>query len=366
MKNIFRMLVLVLLSLSIITEGILSQESNIKGDRDSDGIVSDFELLEYIDEYWLVDLVTNQDLLEVIDNWGGNSSAGAQITVSRDMPIQIPRGGYFNISLLIDVNESNKPKGAIIEEYVPVGWSISCSNSTWSYTCIIKNESKLTLLLYPNILYNGASISYKLLIPANATGNATFSGTVEIRNKTTNVLGDTKVMVSTYAVTANRTLPDKANAGSRVNITIALDINETSRPNSVIVKDYFPMGWNVSSSEPGANSINSTTGEIKWILFGESVSDRIISYVLEIPPGVLGNNTFSGEVIYLDQWNSTISGDITGDSVIDVEKECLVKGDANCDDEVSDFEILDYVNKWVKGTVSDFDLLEAIENWAKG
>jgi len=43
--------------------------------------------------------------------------------------------------------------------------------------------------------------------------------------------------------------------------------------------------------------------------------------------------------------------------------ECL-KGDADCNGTVSDFELLAYVDQWVNGLVDDFDLLEAIDNWA--
>lgn len=41
-----------------------------KGDPNYDGIVSDFELLDYID-LWTGGEVTDYDLLEVIDNWAG-------------------------------------------------------------------------------------------------------------------------------------------------------------------------------------------------------------------------------------------------------------------------------------------------------
>ena len=45
--------------------------------------------------------------------------------------------------------------------------------------------------------------------------------------------------------------------------------------------------------------------------------------------------------------------------------ECI-KGDADCDGAVSDFELLDYIDLWGSGEVSDFDLLAAIESWANG
>jgi len=44
---------------------------------------------------------------------------------------------------------------------------------------------------------------------------------------------------------------------------------------------------------------------------------------------------------------------------------CL-KGDADCDGTVSDFELLDYMGDWTEGTVGDLDLLDAIDKWVSG
>jgi len=48
----------------------------------------------------------------------------------------------------------------------------------------------------------------------------------------------------------------------------------------------------------------------------------------------------------------------------EASEECDVKGDADCDGSVSDFELLSYINDWSIGLVDDFDLLAAINNWA--
>lgn len=41
-----------------------------------------------------------------------------------------------------------------------------------------------------------------------------------------------------------------------------------------------------------------------------------------------------------------------------------LKGDADGDGTVSDFELLDYIDRWVDYEVTDFDLLEVVDNWA--
>jgi len=43
-----------------------------------------------------------------------------------------------------------------------------------------------------------------------------------------------------------------------------------------------------------------------------------------------------------------------------------LKGDANGDGVVSDFELLDYIDEWADGLVGDPDLLDAVDNWASG
>jgi len=358
---------IIILALALFVVGsIISYADCPLCDPGCDGEVADFELLGYIENCWLNESVTNQDLVETIDFWWYNtSSEGTQVTVVRDMPSTVIPEQTFNISLIVEVNESNKPNGIIMEEYVPAGWSFVSCSSNW-FRNYNAETGRIRFLGYGRRagieLIRDQTITY-LVTASNVTGNVTISGTVEIRNKTANISGDTTVLVSIYTITANRTLPETAPAGSSVNVTITLDVNETGKPNSVIIKDYFPAGWDVTSSGPTANSLNSTKGEIKWILTGDEVVDRVVSYVIEIPSGEIGNRTFSGELIYNDPESNPVTVSIGGDSVMSIEGECP-KGDADCNGTVSDFELLDYVDRWVQGLVDDFDLLEAIDNWA--
>jgi len=143
-----------------------------------------------------------------------------------------------------------------------------------------------------------------------STTTSTSSSTTSTTTSTTSTTTSTTSTTSTlplYTATANRTLPETAPAGSSVNVNISLDVNETTKPNSIIIKDYFPAGWNVTGSEPAANSVNSTEGEIKWILTGDEVFDRTLHYVVEIPTTELGNGTFSGELLYNDPEGSPVT-----------------------------------------------------------
>ena len=60
--------------------------------------------------------------------------------------------------------------------------------------------------------------------------------------------------------------------------------------------------------------------------------------------------------------NTTSSTSTSTTTTISVE--CL-RGDSDCDGEITDFELLDYIDRWSNGEVTDFNLLEAIDNWAE-
>lgn len=369
-SNLIGIILVVMIAFVVGGVEISSQDCQMKGDSNCDSVVSDFELLPYIDN-WTRGYVTDFDLLQTIDNWARTpitnedlltrGDGSSKVTVTRDLPSVFYPSSTSTIRLSVDLNQSNPPTGVIITERIPTGWTIISSSPRSNVYDI--GTGTIKWVLYGQLLSN-QNITYAVQVPANATVD-NFTGVVRILNSSNPIL-EFEFVKPTSSSTANRTLPDKASAGSRVNVTIALDVNESSKPSAVIVKDYFPVLWNATVSSPAANSISRIDREIKWILTGEQVFDRVISYMVEIPAGELGNRTFSGEVIYNDPSDNPITVVTEGDSVISVEKQCVVKGDFNCDDKVSDFEILDYVSKWVKGEISDFDLLEAINNWAKG
>jgi len=200
-------------------------------------------------------------------------------------------------------------------------------------------------------------------VTTTTTTTLTTSTSSTTTTMTTTTSTSTTSTIVPFMATATRDLPLTAQPGSTVNVTIALDVNESNPPNSVIIKEYFHPGWNVTGSEPTANSVNSSGGEIKWILTAGEVIDRVISYLVEIPSDETGIRTFYGELLYNDDQQEPLTLLIGGDTYMNVSEECP-KGDEDCDGTVSDFELLDYVDQWVQGLVNDFDLLAAIDNWA--
>ncbi len=74
--------------------------------------------------------------------------------------------------------------------------------------------------------------------------------------------------------------------------------------------------------------------------------------------GMFATNPYTG-------YDKANSGKVNNNFTIEISPACSLKGDtSSCDGEVSDFELLEYINKWAQELVGDFDLLDAIKNWA--
>jgi len=61
--------------------------------------------------------------------------------------------------------------------------------------------------------------------------------------------------------------------------------------------------------------------------------------------------------------SNEITDVIGGDTEVTISS---IPGDTNGDGEVSDFELLAFVELWVTGEVGDFELLEAVGYWSGG
>jgi len=69
------------------------------------------------------------------------------------------------------------------------------------------------------------------------------------------------------------------------------------------------------------------------------------------------------DVKILDSGGGQIDG-VTTESATIMVQECPLKGDyPPCDGEVTDSELLSYIDRWALGLVSDFDLLDVIDSW---
>lgn len=107
---------------------------------------------------------------------------------------------------------------------------------------------------------------------------------------------------------AVRTVQDYYLPGADVDITLVIALDEFSRPKGILLKEYLPAGWELSSASmaPGnctPGDINDAcTGEIKWLLFDEDIDlviDTDITYSLTAPEGQSGPQTVNGELNYV-------------------------------------------------------------------
>jgi len=344
--------------------------TTIKGDDNGDGIISLPEVVEYRDQ-WIEGLVTHDDMLEVVDNWAEGSSAGMTIpTVSRDLPATVSAGDSFTVSLSISVNESNKPNGVIISENVPSGWNVTSSSP--AHDVFNSSTGEVKWLLWPlGTPVGDIIINYTFHVPSNATsGIYVSSGTVYIRGNNASIGGDSTVtvpgcfipsdtscdgMVSDLEVlyyvkdwtegivelfdlldtidywiltpitdddlsawgdgsskaTVTRDLPTIVYPSSTSTISLSVNINESDPPTGIIVTERIPSGWTVASSSPTYDIFDSSTGEVKWLLWslGTPVEDIIINYTVQVPSNATGTATFTG-VMRIVNSSDFISGDV--------------------------------------------------------
>lgn len=173
---------------------------------------------------------------------------------------------------------------------------------------------------------------------------------------------------------------------------------------NILINEFQPNPEGTDAGNEWVELYNNGTTEVNltgWTLETLSLSGVIQSKGFKqfIFPSLTLTNT--GDIIVLKYGNITIDrivyGDVTGETSVVAAPgsgqsagripdggsnwaifttptpgasnsggACTIKGDEDCDGVVSDFELLDYINKWAQGLVGDFDLLEVIDNWAKG
>ena len=245
-------------------------------------------------------------------------SVFAAVTVTRDLPTSAAPGSTITVTLAMTV--SGTPPAAVgVTEYFPTGWIVS--NPTFN---AINQGDRLEWLFWSGgTPVATRSITYKLTIPASASGTATFSGTVDT-GTATDIAGDTTMSVSGGATTtsttttttipypayATRDLPSSAKAGTAFTVSLALSVDETDLPNAVGISEIVPSGWNVSSVSTNGNYFASEH-KIEWLFWNQSnkVEDRTVTYTITSPTGATGSGTFAGTVDYGGATNPAIGGD---------------------------------------------------------
>ncbi len=177
---------------------------------------------------------------------------------------------------------------------------------------------------------------------------------------TTSTTTTTTTTTIPSSVSITRILPSIAQPNSNLTVSLNLVIlNESTKPNSAIIKEYIPLGWNFTSSNPNKDDFNPENGEIRWFLYSDKFYTRNLIYTLSVPRNATGKADFFGVVLSTFEDNQ-VTLNISGINTIQIG----YKADKDNDGKISDFELLDYINLWVKGLVDDFSLLVTVDEWA--
>jgi hypothetical protein len=147
-------------------------------------------------------------------------------------------------------------------------------------------------------------------------------------------------------VTGQRTLPTSCQPGVGLDVTLDLDVEESQKPNGVIVVETLPVGWSLLAATPAQASFNPATGEARWVFFGAGVSDTglDISYTVVPLQGANGQQTFAGNILFNDRDGNPQTVAIGGDAVISCSVQPACVGDCDGSTQVTVNEVITMVN----------------------
>ena len=284
------------------------------------------------------------------------SPSAVAVSVNRTfLPASATADAGISVRLAFDV-VGTAPDSVTVTENFPVGWNVTASSPAADST-----DPATGIISWTISDVTDKNLTYSLKVSSDASlGNETFSGSFSYPEDSTNITGsfggdsDFVVALSPGLAAVERDLPASANTGSCIDV----ELNLSAEGVSVIVLDeYVPSGWNISSSSPAYASFSYGTGKATWALEGS----QAVSYSVCCPDDeTVGDKSFHGSFSYSTSEISVVDS-TTGDSSVTVSS---VPGDTDGDGEVSDFELLSYIGDWSDGTVGDFDLLAAIGAWA--
>lgn len=144
----------------------------------------------------------------------------------------------------------------------------------------------------------------------------------------------------TPKIQANRFLAPYAAPGSRVLIRVHLSSDKPLK--GMILREEYPVGWKLVSSEPPASSLDNEIGKARWI-FRKPQTETSVAYLLEVPKEAeIGSNVqLQGELIANPDGQRTA---IPLQTVGTMEVQPLHWADTNGNLIIEDLEILEVSN----------------------
>jgi len=261
-------------------------------------------------------------------------NVSAAPTASRDLPSSAGAGDSITVSLALTVVGADGITGLIVSDIVPSGWTVTSSSPTYNSFTALTGEVKW-------VLYGGTlitqTITYDVTIPSSeTTGDKTFSGTLSYvlsGNQVDDISGDTSMSVTGAAVTTtsilttttiplvsvDRDIPSIA-AGECGDVELEVTLGDTTGITGAIVKEYVPSAdWDVTDTDPAADSYTASTGEIKWVLYGPTFISQTLTYTVCAPDDATGDEEFSGTFLYNDAAGDPVTEVIGGDTEVSEE-----------------------------------------------
>jgi len=95
---------------------------------------------------------------------------------TRDLPFYYVAGGTFEVSIQVNTDPHNLPKGVIITETLPYGWTIVSSSPDYKKFDSTTNSYKW--LQFSSAGVSSFTITYTVSVPSDAAGTYEFTGTI--------------------------------------------------------------------------------------------------------------------------------------------------------------------------------------------
>ncbi len=220
----------------------------------------------------------------------------------------------------------------IIDEVYPAGWTI-----------VNAGTGDTTEAGHIKWVQTGGSVSDKILtyqvqVPGTASGICTFSGEYKLSaDPTQDVDCDTQVNIVDDGgpVTEQnvcRDLPIEANPGDIITVSLDVTIDGGDR---IIIDEVYPAGWTIVNAGTGDTT---EAGHIKWVQTGGSVSDKILTYQVQVPGTASGICTFSGEY----KLSADPTQDVDCDTQVNVVEDVVIPDEGICLSEGWNFVSIPY------------------------
>ena len=158
-------------------------------------------------------------------------------------------------------------------------------------------------------------------------------------------------------VTASRSLPVFAAPETAVPVRVRLERDGEAR--GFILRENFPMGWQIVEASPPPSSLDNVHGVARWIVKAGDRLDRIVYLVQVADAATDDRRVFQGEII-AGKGDNQISKPVLGD--IDLKIAPIHWADADGDGRIDDLEMLEtsYIVDEMTGVHLDWDYLESL------